>query len=190
MVDIMVKEEENHKHIKVSHVNVRVSLVFLLLKLVLLDVIAGVLVLLFFGVLSFSFIPEDLRLLVFSNNVWFFVLLVIAKIVLTVFVVLQWINEYYEITPIKIFYRRGIIWRKEDIYDLALVRSIGIRQGIFGRIFNYGTLFIYDRGVYKYYYFSDIHNPLRYLDVLHHLLPAVDIEKDVIREHIRDTEAH
>lgn len=188
MVDIMAKSQEPRKHIVVSHVNVRVSLVFLAVKLVLLDVFAGIFVLLFFGVLSFDFIPQDVRLLIFSNNVGFFILLVVGKILLTIFVVVQWINEYYEITPTKIIHRRGIIWRKEDIYELALVRSIGIKQSLMGRIFNYGTLFIYDRGVYKYYNFNDLHNPLRYLDVLHRLLPDVDIEKDVIREHIHDTE--
>lgn len=189
MVDIMVKAEENHKYIKVSHVNVRVSLVFLLLKLILLDVVAGVLVLLLFGALSFALIPQELRLLILSNNVGFFILLVVTKIILTIFLVIQWINEYYEITPTKIFHRRGIIWRKEDIYNLAQVRSIGIKQGLFGRIFNFGSLFIYDRGVYKYYYFNDLHNPIRYLDVLHSLRPDVDIEKEIIREHFRDPKA-
>jgi hypothetical protein len=184
-----MKTEEDHKHIMVTHVNVRVSLVFLLIKLVLLDVVAGVLVLLFFGVLSFALIPEDVRLLIFSNNVGFFILLVAAKIILTIFLVVQWINEYYEITPTKIIYRRGIIWRREDAYNVNQIRSIGVRQSIFGRVFNYGTLFIYDRGVYKYYYFNDLHNPLRYLDILHNILPDADIEKEVIREHIRDTEA-
>ena len=74
---VLFSSESKKEMISVTHVNVRVSLVFLLLKLVLLDVLAGVLVLLFFGVLSFGFIPEDFRLLIFSNNVGFFILLVI-----------------------------------------------------------------------------------------------------------------
>lgn len=180
---------DDEKKIVVTHVNVRVSIVFLLLKLVLLDILATLIALVFFGVISSSMVSQETRLVLLSYNLSYFVLLAIVKILLTMYLVLQWINEYYEITPTKILYRRGILWRKEDIYSLSRVNAIGVRQGIFGRTFNYGTLSIYDVGVFKYYYLNYIHNPLRYLDVLHRLLPDVDIEKEVIREHVRDVEA-
>ena len=185
---VWLLNDKDEKKIVVTHLNVRVSIVFLMLKLITLDILATFAVLLFFGTLSFDWLSEETWRFIFSKNVGFFITLAAVKILLTLFVVLQWINEYYEITPTKIIYRRGIIWRKEDTYGLSRINAIGVQQGIFGRIFNYGTLFIYDVGVFKYYYLNYVHNPLRYLDVLHNLLPNADIEKEVIREHIRDVE--
>ncbi len=184
---------DNEKKIVVTHVNVRQSIIFLITKLIVLDILATFVVLVFFSPL---FIPlsVEIKTQIISYNVLYFSLLLFGKIGLTLFIVLEWLNEYYEITPTKIFHRRGIVWRRENTYDLShdksdRITSIGIQQGLLGRLFNYGTLFFYDRGVYKYYYMHYIHNPLRYLEILHHLLPDATIEKDVIREHIYDKEA-
>lgn len=180
---------DSEKKILVTHVNVRKSIVFLITKLIVLDVLATFIILVFFSPLVVP-LPVEVKAQIVSYNILYFGLLFFAKIVLTLFIVLQWLNEYYEITPTKIFHRRGIIWRKEDSYDLtpksSRVTAIGLQQSALGKIFNYGTLFFYDRGVYKYYYMYYIHNPLRYLEILHQLLPNADVEKDVVREHIRD----
>ncbi len=184
MPDIVNKGDR----INVTHLNVRESIVFLIGRLFVLDIIATFIALMFFSPFLFP-LPIEVKMKIVGANVWYFLLLASGKIILTLFVVLQWINRYYEITSSKIYYRRGIIWRKEDRYDLTQVRSIGVQQDLLGRIFNFGTLFFYDRGVYKYYYMHYIHNPLRYLDVLHRLLPDVDVEKEMIREHIRDRDS-
>lgn len=183
---------DQEEKIVVTHVNVRQSIVFLFTKLIALDILATFVALVFFSPLAVP-LPIEMKTQLISYNIWYFGLLLFVKILLTLFVVLEWLNEYYEITPTKIAHRRGIIWRKEDSYDIsgeksAKITAIGIQQGVLGRVFNYGTLFFYDRGVYKYYYLYYIHNPLRYLEILHKLLPNADIEKDVIREHVRDKE--
>lgn len=177
--------EDKIDKIHVSHINIRESIVFLIARLMTLDIIATFMVLLFFSPFLFP-LPTEIKMQIVNYNIWYFLVLICLKIILTFFVVLQWINHYYEITSSKVFHRHGIIWRKEDTYDMSLVTSIGIKQSLFGRIFNYGTLFFYDKGVYKYYYLNFIHNPLRYLDILHGLMPKADIEKDMIREHVRD----
>lgn len=183
--------QDSEKRIVVTHVNVRQSIVFLITKLIVLDVLATFIALVFFSPLIIP-LSIEIKTQIITYNILYFGLLLFGKIALTLFIVLEWLNEYYEITPTKIFYRRGIIWRKEDAYDISLkstrITSIGIQQGLMGRTFNYGTLFFYDRGVYKYYYLYYIHNPLRYLEILHTLLPNADIEKELIREHIRDKE--
>jgi membrane protein YdbS with pleckstrin-like domain len=176
----------NKNHISVTHVNVRVSIVFLLLKLVLLDIIAAVFVIFFFGALSSASIPTEVRLFVFSQNIIYFTLLAVVKVALTIYLVVQWLNEYYEITPTNIHYRRGIIWRREDVFELKNVRTVGIQQGILGRFFSFGTLSFYDRAVYKYYYLSDIHNPSRYLSILRRIVPGAEMEREVVLESFHD----
>lgn len=187
---VLTINQGSEKKILVTHVNVRQSIVFLFTKLIALDILATFVALIFFSPLTFP-LPTEVKTQIISYNIWYFGFLLLVKILLTLFIVLEWLNEYYEITPTKIFHRRGIIWRKEDVNDISGDRSsritaIGIQQSILGRVFNYGTLFFYDRGVYKYYYMHYIHNPLRYLEILHHLLPNADVEKDIVREHIRD----
>lgn len=190
-IGIWTINHEKEKKIAVTHVNVRKSIVFLIGKLLASDIIATVFVLVFFSPIFFP-LPAEIKAQIISYNVWYFLLLILGKIILTFYIVLAWLNEYYEITPSKIFYRRGIILRREDSYDLSRghsgITSIGIKQSAFGRIFNYGTLFFYDRGTYKYYYLYYIHNPMRYFEILRYLLPAADVEKEVIRERVSDKE--
>lgn len=182
--------QENEKRIVVTHVNVRGSIVFLIAKLIVLDIIAIFGVLVFFSPLI-SPLSVEIKTQIISYNIFYFGLLLFGKIALTLFIVLQWLNEYYEISPIKISHKSGIIWRKEDTFDLSRDKStriteLGVKQGLMGRIFNYGTLFFYDRGVFKYYYMYYIHNPLRYLEILRSLLPDADVQKDTLREHVKD----
>lgn len=192
-IGVWTINHEKEKKIAVTHVNVRTSIVFLIAKLIVLDIIATLFALFFFSPFLFP-ISLEIKTQILSYNIWYFLFLVLVKIVLTLFIVAQWLNEYYEITPTKIIYRRGIMRRKEDVYDLSRgdkaskITSIGVQQDMLGRIFNYGTLSIYDRGVYKYYYLNYIHNPLRYFEILRYLLPDADVEKDVPREHLRDKE--
>ena len=185
-------DQNNKKRIVVTHVNIRQSIVFLITKLIALDTLATSIALIFFSPIIVP-LPMEIKTQIIAYNVWYFPLLLLGKITLTLLVVLTWLNEYYEITPTKISHKRGILWRKEESYNIsgdksARVTAIGIQQSALGRTFNYGTLFFYDRGVYKYYYLHYIHNPLRYLEILHNLLPNADIEKDVVREHVRDKE--
>ena len=191
--EVWTISHENQKKILVTHVNVRQSIVLMIARLVAVDILSTFSILVFFSPLAIP-LSIEIKTQIVSYNIWYFVLLFFMKFVLTLFIVFEWLNEYYEITPTKIFHRRGIILRKEDIYDLspheksAKITSIGMQQGFLGRIFNYGTLFFYDRGEYKYYYLHYIHNPSRYFTILRHLLPNADIEKDIVREHIHDEE--
>ena len=87
--------EEKKKSFPISHVNVRSSIVFLVSKLLALDLIATLIALVFFGVISVDVIPSATKIMLVSNNVWYFVVLAIVKIILTFYLILQWLNEYY-----------------------------------------------------------------------------------------------
>jgi hypothetical protein len=108
--------------------------------------------------------------------------MMVVKTMLTLFVVLDWLNEYYEITPTTLSHRRGLIWRKEQDYDLKHIRSVSVQQGIFGKLLNYGTITLYERELRKEIYVYLIHNPVKYLHVLRDLTASSNEEKDIIRE--------
>ena len=176
-------EIQSDKKITVTNINIRQSIFILLFKLVLLDVISLVMVVAFFSLVSAPFF-HGVNDFILSTNGIYFSLLVIIKIGITFYVVLEWLNEYYEIHPDSVIHRSGIIWRKESRYPLRQIRLIKMEQGIFGRIFNYGTIDPYDWDLSKYASMYMIHNPIKYLKILENLAPRASGEKESIREHL------
>ena len=152
--------------ILVSHINIRQSIFFLLFKLVILDLFAVFIILVFFTSLSASVVPNDIKLTIISSNLPLFLILGFIKIVVTLFVVLQWLNEYYEVWPNSIIHKSGIIWKKEEKHTFGHIRLIKIEQGVLGRLLTYGTLSLYDYSLRRYASLNLIHNTIKYFHIL------------------------
>ena len=161
----------------------RQSISYLILKLIVIECAISFLALIICIPLTSIEMTLSIKS-IFSPHVLLFIFLIFCKLFLTVFVILQWLNEYYEITPTTIVHRWGIIFRNEAKYDLANVGSLGIKQGIGGKFFNYGTISFYDRAIREYIYFYLVHNPLRYYQIIDSLLPSINRQKNIIREHM------
>lgn len=175
------------KQIVVSHITIRQSISVLVFRIILIEAIAAVAVIVF-HTLILSTQVRDLTSSVNENfilfNIPIFVLLVIIKTVLVLFVIIQWLNEYYEITPKEIIHRKGLIFRSEQRYKLEHLGSLKIEQRILGRMFNYGNLRLYNWALEKDFLLYLIHNPNKYKHVLETLIPSADEEKEVLREQI------
>lgn len=177
---------ENKKTIVVTHVNIRQSISFLLLKLIFIDLLAAVFVLIFFSSIFAPQLTTEFKIEIVSLNKIYFGALFAIKTFLTIFVVLQWLNEYYEITANKIIYRRGVIWRREDRHEYEDIKSLKFQQGMLGKIFNYGTIDFYDWKERRFKTIYQVHNPHRYFKILEELIPKAEIEKKMIRERVFD----
>lgn len=175
----LVKEAGERK-IVVTHLTIRQSIFFLLLKLIVIELIAAILVILFHELLASADI--------IFFNIPLFVILVSTKTAFMVFVIIQWLEEYYEITPTEIIHKRGLLFKKEERNMLNHLNSLKIDQGLFGRIFNYGTLTVHNWTTDKDVMLYLIHNPIKYNDILQSLLPDIDKEKQVLREHFLEEE--
>lgn len=99
----------------------------------------------------------------------------VLKIAITVFVVLQWLNEYYEITPEYIYHKKGLIFRTTQEYRIDQVRRIDIKDSFLGEIFNFATITFYDIRLNKTVDFYLIHNPTRYVNILKEIKPTIEI---------------
>ena len=174
--------------IAVTHLTIRQSIFFMIMKLLVLEVFAA------FGIVCLHLyfystkLPDEVikSFIVFGMPV--FIILVIIKTVFMSNIIIQWLEEYYEITPTEVVHKRVLIFKKEDRYSLEHIRSIGLSQGILGRIFNYGNLTLHDWLKDKYIYLYLIHSPKKYYQVLLSLLPEADTDKQVFREHIIEPE--
>jgi membrane protein YdbS with pleckstrin-like domain len=181
----------NDKKIVVSHVTIRQSIAVLLSRIIVIEIIAATGIVLFHTLLISTNITDvaanmysDITL--FNTPLYF--LLVFLKTFLTVFVIIHWLNEYYEITPTSIIFRKGLIFKKEELTTLAHLGSMEIKQGILGRLFNFGTINLYNWASEKNISLYLIHNPMKYHSILQTILPAADKEKQVIREHLIEPE--
>lgn len=174
----------SNKKIGVTHLNIRQSIFILLFKLVLLDLLVAFLAVAFLSLLSTSIFSPGIKIYLLAFHVIYFVLLVALKVALTFYVVLAWLNEYYEIWPEAIVHKGGIIWRKEVRYPFRQIRFIKMYQGMIGKLCNYGSLEIFDWRLTKYTTMYLIHNPHRYERILESLVPKAGQEKEIVREHL------
>ncbi len=175
-----IKFEKNE--IIVSHINIRQSISILILKLLLVDLITGAIV--GFSYFSYNLTDVGLFLGMGANVISYFIFLAAAliKISFSIYIILDWLNEYYELTPKHIIYRHGIIFTKQETINFSDVRKIRLNQGLLGKILNFGTIEMYDFLMKKTLDAYLIHNPLRYEKILLDLIPEVEEEKDIIRE--------
>src|SRR3989344_469203 len=169
--------------LRITHLNIRQSIFFLVLKIILLDIFGALASVLYFSSVSGEFLPQIFDNFLLSYNLFFFSILVILKIVLTTFVILQWINEYYEIWPNAIIYKTGFINTKEEKHPTEHIRAIKMEQGFFGKIFGFGTISLYDWFTQKHFLLYLIHNPNKYFSVVEGLIPKAEEEKETFREH-------
>lgn len=175
------------KEIIVSHVTIRQSISILLLKLIVLEIMAAVFFIIFQMVL---FSPQFSSIFSYIHvyGIGFFLFAVTVKIILTIYIVLLWLNEYYEITPASVRHRSGIIFVKKEKLALDDIQSVTLSQGLFGRLLNFGTLSLYDWKWRKYEHLYAIHNPMKYIEIVESLLPGIDEERSIIREHVLEKE--
>lgn len=170
--------------LQVTHVNIRLSITIMLFKLIFVEIVAAALVIIFHSAL-FLFNGQTIPVVsTIMFTIPLFLALITLKTAMSVFIILQWLNEYYEITPKMIFHPRGFLLKKEAKYPLSQIGMVDVRQTLLGRFFNFGTIGLFDLRRNKYEDMYLIHNPMRYAEIIEHLLPQINERKEVVREHI------
>lgn len=175
----MAQAGDKNGRIYVTHINIRQSIFFLVLKLIILDIIAVSVSVLYFSSASAKFIPEILNKAISSYSLFFFLVLVFLKITLNIYIVMRWITEYYEVWPHAIMHWSGIIWRSQEKHQLSQMRSVKIEQGFFGKIFGFGTISFYNWYLKTNTSLYLIHNPIKYFRIIEDLLPKSEKERDI-----------
>lgn len=168
------------KRLTLTYLNIRQSIVILISKLVTIDLLLAVIF------ISFNFLLIQGEEFVYGLSLNFLLFLVIFgliglfKIFLTIYVVLKWLVEYYEITPEYIAHKHGIFFKKQEMYRLDLVRRMDVQESLLGEIFNFGTITLYDMRLNKFLDLYLIHNSRRYAKVLKTILPNLEVREDKV----------
>ena len=77
-------------------------------------------------------------------------------------IVLQWVNNSYEIRNEDIIHRQGLFRTQENTYAFQNFTAAEVSQSIFGKIFNYGSIKIYNPAIQHQLIMKDITSPLKY----------------------------
>lgn len=166
------------------HVNVRKSISLLLMRLITLEIITAVAVIIFHYLLINVENLNNPSVPTITFNLYLFLPLVFLKLVLICYVILEWHEEYYEISATEVSHYRGYIFKHHEVIKLEHIASVKLEQGILGRVFNYGTIRLHSWYLNTDYFLYQIHNPNKYEHVLGEFTPKADRMKKVIREHI------
>jgi hypothetical protein len=105
--------------------------------------------------------------------------LVFLKIAITIYVVMRWITEYYEIWPNMIMHNSGFFLKKTERNPFAQMRSVKIEQGFFGKIFGFGTINLYNWYLKTNTSLYLIHNPIKYFHIIENLIPKSEKEREI-----------
>jgi len=97
----------------------------------------------------------------------------VIEMIIIIVVVLKWVNLYYEIREDEIIERHGIISVNENAHSFRNFAAISISQGIIGRIFNYGTLKLYNPAIDHSLTLRKIGSPQKYKNFLINKLPKM-----------------
>lgn len=181
-----ISNEGKSQKIIVTHITIRQSISVLLLRLFILESLAAVGIIAFQSLLNSGNLAWQVNFTVF--NIPLFILLVLTKTIVMVYIIISWLEEYYEINPKELIHKKGLIWKKEEKYSLGHLVSLKIEQGIIGRICNYGTLTLFNWSLRKEIRLFLIHNPVKYHHILKNLMVETDEEKQVLREHLIEDE--
>jgi membrane protein YdbS with pleckstrin-like domain len=169
--------------IVVDHLTIRQSIFFLVLRLFAIEALAACFVVAFHFLLGEASSRMEVDTSVIFN-LPVYLGLVVVKMFLTIFIVVQWVNEYYEIYPTEVIYKKGFIVKQEERYLVEHIGSMKIDQGFFGRVFNFGTIKLFNWTTEKDVLLYLIHNPLKYEHILEDLMPEADKGKEMFREHV------
>lgn len=161
-------EREKNAKIFITHVNIRQSLSLLVIKLIIIEVIVTTL----FLVTCNTFTCYSSGLLAV-----YAIICSCAQLILTVMVVSKWMHEYYEISSTGVTHRNGFLRHDKDESKFAHLTAISIEQSFLGQLLNFGTIHLFNKETKEEFYLYQIHNPVKYYQLILNIDPGLDEEK-------------
>lgn len=164
---------ENRPKFEVSHINIRQSISILIIRIIVLEIITVSLLILSCGLFACLVTPffYQVTTIIFS----------LFKITIVIYMILQWLTEYHEITHDMIIHRRGIIFIKQIKFPFEYVREVDYEQSYLGKILNYGSINLFNWQTKQFHTMYMIHNPKRYLAIIKKLIPKTEEHRQVVR---------
>ena len=140
---------------------IRQSPMTMVLRLLVIELIISIVYLLirFPKALISNTIPENLFLEFSFLGILIYLFLLIIQFGLIIWVMANWLNEYYEIKPKMIVHHFGVFSRHQESFNVSNVESFSVDQGFWGRVFGYGTIKFFSPVLKQEYYLFNVSQP-------------------------------
>lgn len=156
---------------ELNKITLRESMALIAMRLIIADIIFGVSFALAVGLISF--LGRYLGITdAFSLYIIAFIVLVVFNVVIISFIVARWHFEYAEVTKDGVVKHSGIVFsKKKEKYECNFVEAITFEQSFFGKLFNYGTIELYDPALKEKIYLLNVPNPKINSELVEKILP-------------------
>lgn len=138
---------------------IRKSEVVLLMRIVVFELLAGLLYILLRIGLRLVDIQLDTDFSLDPVSLLKSLIFVALEIAVVGLAIIQWIRNYYILTPFEIKYVTGILSKKETSYSIKNLQSVSYEQGLIGRVFNYGNVKAFSPALQKELILTEISSP-------------------------------
>lgn len=145
---------------------VRKSAIFLVVNLILLEI--GFVIIYLILAIPFNLFAASPATGLLTTNIMIFIilLLLLTKIVVGVLICLAWVRTYYEIHTERVIHYKGILVMNETIFSTKNVQEIWLTQDVLGKIFNYGTVTLYNPVLREKFHLRGISQASKYCDLI------------------------
>lgn len=161
---------------------IRRSVVLFVIRVILLELLFEIIYLLWRGLIHFLPLPvETVITLNAASLVIFLILITVIQNIFLIGIVLNWVNDYYEIREDEIAHVHGTFSRTEKAYPYQDIQSITIHQGFFGRLCNYGSIGLYIPTLGHDLTFAEVSDPAKFVELVKSANPKVESGRYIFR---------
>lgn len=110
-----------------------------------------------------------------AAEAWLHILLLLIYGWIVLCIVLRWIYHYIVIEPKHIIIKKGILFTTEDRLNMQAMQEITVKQDLLGKLFNYGTIDIYNPELEKHVILRTVSQPYEEANFIKRFCPTVDL---------------
>lgn len=99
-------------------------------------------------------------------STWDFFFSHLLSTIWLLYIIIKWTSTYYVINSDEISVTTGIIRKKKSSYDIRGIQSCETSQGIWGRIFGYGTIHLENPLLKSDIFLRNISHPHQYATII------------------------
>jgi len=164
-------EEKQNSNLSYSY-NVRQSPVLLIARIVVSEIVIMVLHYFIRFILDqiFIFLVTKQPLFVITIEV---ILIQILNIYILLIAILTWLNKQYIFNPKEVIIKTGVLSTKSTTYEIANLQSMSISQNIIQKIFNFGSIKLFNPVLKEEIYIADIPDPHKYGEIIQQHQPEM-----------------
>lgn len=170
---------DNNKNTQYSNnLVIRKSAAVMFVRLIMLQLLAGILYLLLRIGLRFLDIQFDSEFSLSPLSLIKSLFFIVIEIGVAGLIILQWISNYYILTSNEVKHITGIISKREINYSLENIQSVSFEQGLLGRILNFGNVKIFSPALQQELFLTEVSNPSK---IVENIKQALDNDKGSTR---------